>query len=359
MNPNENFEANPTITQGIPIVPEQASEFAVLYDWHFLAISALTVFFTVLVLALIIFFTLRYREGNKVDRTNPHHEHLQLELAWTFIPLVLAIGIFFWGVWLYANQRVPPANAQEIYIIGKQWMWHAQHMNGVRENNTLHVPVGRPVQLTMISQDVIHAFYIPEFRTQFMVVPGRYTTMYFTPTKPGEFKLLCTMHCGTEHSMMVGKVVALNAPEFDAWLAQGGNMPTTRNLTLAQQGEQLFNQIGCANCHGATNSMRAPTLVGLASSTVELADGTTVVADDAYLRESILNPWNKLTRGYDRTMPEYAGTLTEEQVFQLVSYIKSLRTEVPAGTAGQDQPAGAAPALPVQAPGTALPTANN
>jgi cytochrome c oxidase subunit 2 len=258
------------------------------------------------------------------------YENLFLELTWTIVPLVLGIVMFYFGTSLYVKMRTPPKNATEIFVIGKQWMWHIQHGNGVRENNTLHVPVGRPVKLTMISQDVLHAFYIPAFRVQEHVVPGRYTQLWFTATQAGEYHLFCNMYCGTQHSEMGGKVVAMPPAEFAAWLANEGQSASP--LSMDQMGAKIFNKVGCNNCHGAEDTLRAPSLYGIYGKRRVFADGTSQIADDEYLRSSILRPYDHLTAGYGETMPVYEGQLSEEDVLNLVSYMKVM------GTTAANQP---------------------
>lgn len=312
-----------------PITPPQGAEYSLWHDLVFYALTALTLLFTVIVLVLVVFFVVRFRASNKVDRSNPKHEHLVLELTWTVIPLGLALVMFSVSAKLYIDQRTPPEDAIPIYVIGKQWMWHAQHANGIRENNELHVPVGKPVQVTLISQDVLHSFYIPAFRVQYHAVPGRYTTLWFKPTKPGRYKLLCAMHCGGDHSEMVGWVTVLPQNEYQEWLASGGNRFSPVPATMAQRGEKLFKEKNCANCHVAQDTPRAPTLVGLPGQRVELANGRTVEANDDYLRRGILNPYAELRKGYENTMPVYED-LSEEDVLNLIAYIKSLGLQSPA-----------------------------
>lgn len=313
-----------------PMSPPSASNFATEHDIIFYLLVALTVLFSTIVGIAILIFVIRYRQGKKVDRSRPVHEHLPLELTWSIIPMLLGLGVFFGGAKVFVDMRTPPKDATEIFVIGKQWMWHAQHANGVRENNMLHVPVGKPVQLTMISQDVIHAFYIPAFRVQYHVVPGRYTSMWFTATKPGNYHLFCGMYCGTQHSEMVGTVVAMEPKEFAAWLANGGN--DAHPMTMAEAGAKKFAQLGCGNCHTGQSTERGPTLYGLAGTTRQFNDGTNAVANDEYLRESILNPYNRVTKGYTyQTMPAYAGQIGEADVLNLIAYMKSLGT-APAAT---------------------------
>lgn len=309
----------------IPLKPEAASEHAAAYDLLFNAITLLAVFFTVVVAILVAVLAIRYRRGTNVDRRNPLESHLGLELSWTILPLLLGLGIFAWSAYNFVQVRTPPdaEDTVEIFVIGKQWMWHLQHMNGIRENNELHVPVGRPIKMTMISQDVIHAMYLPEMRAQFHVVPGRYTELYFTPTKTGKFKMLCNMHCGTQHSEMVGYLYVLSEHDFAAWLESGGNRFQPEPLTMAERGRQIYEDLACMTCHGIGDTDLGPTLYGLYGREVQLEGGMSVTADRAYIRESILQPYEKLTLGYpDKTMPAY--DLSEEQILALVEYIKTL-----------------------------------
>lgn len=315
-----------------PIVPPQASNFAGEYDALFFVLTALTVFFSALVIFSAIILAIRYRRGNKVDRSRPVDHNPRLEIGWMMVLLFLALGVFAWGAKLYAEMYTPlnRADALEVFVIGKQWMWQAQHTNGVRENNELHVPVGRPVKLTMISQDVIHSFFVPAFRIKRDVIPGAYTTVWFTPTKPGKYHLFCAEYCGTQHSEMGGYVYAMEPTAFQEWLATGGDKLTqqaAKSLTMADAGAAIYEQKACGNCHaGNAVPERGPSLVGIYNKVVKLANGQTARADDAYLREAILNPYQRLTAGYGPTMPVYKGTLTEEQVLQLIAYMKSLNS---------------------------------
>jgi cytochrome c oxidase subunit 2 len=305
-----------------PVAPPSASNFASEYDLVFYGLVILTVVFTAIVAFFVLLFAIKYKQGTKIDRSRPVHEHLPLELTWSVIPLLLGLVMFFLGAKLFVKMRTPPKDAMEVFVIGKQWMWHIQHSNGVRENNTLHVPIGVPVKLTMISQDVLHAFYIPAFRVQYHVVPGRYTMEWFTATKPGEYHLFCGMYCGTQHSEMVGTVVAMEQKDFARWLANGGN--NVQPMTMEQSGAKAFAARGCANCHTGKDTERAPTLYGLYGRQSRMQDGQVMNVDDAYLRESILNPWNRITAGYINTMPVYADQISEEEVLSLIAYMKSI-----------------------------------
>ena len=305
-----------------PMSPPSASTFAGEYDALFFTLCALTLFFTAIVVAAVIYFVVRYKEGSTADRSRPVYEDGRLEMAWSIIPGLIGLVIFAWGALQYIHYRKPPKEAQEIYVIGKQWMWHAMHENGVRENNTLHVPVGQPVKLTMISQDVIHAFYIPAFRAQMMVVPGRYTGMWFQATQAGEYHLFCNMYCGTQHSEMGGTVVAMQPKDYANWLANGGN--SVSPMTMEQAGARIYSKVGCVSCHGNEDSLRGPSLYGIYGKKRQFSNAAAVFADEAYLRESILKPHDKLTVGYDKTMPVYQGQLSEEDLLNLLAYIKNI-----------------------------------
>jgi cytochrome c oxidase subunit 2 len=321
--------------RNLPIVPEQASEHAGRYDALFWTISILTIVFTILVGAMVLVLASKYRKGSKADRRNPMDHHTGLELLWSGIPLLIALVMFGWSTSNYVNyQRKVPEGALEVFVIGKRWMWHLQHMNGIRENNELHIPVGTPIKMTMISQDVIHAMYLPEFRAQYHVVPGRYTELSFTPTKVGRFKMLCAMHCGTKHSEMVGFVHVMPKAEFAKWMENGGNRNIPVALEMAERGAQVWKAKNCGNCHAAADGPRGPSLAGLLGKKRTFVDGTSAVADRTYVRDSILNPWRQVVEGYGPEMPAYAGNLVETDVLALTAYIESLSSGPPATQAG-------------------------
>jgi cytochrome c oxidase subunit 2 len=305
-----------------PLSPPAASNFAAEHDFVFYLLCILTVLFSTIVGVAVIILAVRYRAGNKVDRSRPMYENLKLELTWTFIPLGLGLVMFWFGARLFVEMKTPPKDAMEIFVVGKQWMWHIQHANGVRENNTLHVPLGKPVKLTMISQDVIHAFYVPAFRVQMHVVPGRYTQLWFTPTKVGQYHLFCGMFCGTQHSEMGGTVVVMEPKDFQNWLANSGE--SVAPMTMAQAGQKIYNRFGCNNCHANVSTPRAPSLLGIFGTKRVFTDGTSLVADDAYLRESILRPYGHITAGYDESMPAYDGQINESEVLDLIAFIKTM-----------------------------------
>ncbi len=308
-----------------PIAPPQASTFAEKYDALFWTISLLTLFFTVVVMALVVIFAVKYRKGSKVNRDNLVHDSHKIELAWSLPPLILGLGIFVWGAHLFVEMRTMPKDAIEVFVIGKQWMWHMEHPNGVRENNELHVPVGKKVKLTMISQDVIHAMYIPAFRAQYQVIPGRYTTLWFEATKPGKYPIFCNMYCGTQHSEMGGYVYVVSPQEYAEFLARGGAKKKDDVKTLADQGRELYTQLACASCHGAKDTPRGPSLYALYGSKRKMTTGEMVDVNDDYLRDSVTNPTGKVTAGYDNTMPQdYKAQLSEEQIRSLIEYMKTL-----------------------------------
>ena len=306
--------------------PDHASNFAWQVDTLYLVLIALSVVFSVPIIFLIIFFGYKYRRGADVDRAMSHTSNW---LEWSAIGgmLVLIVPIFVWSANLYFDMFRPPPGALEIYVVGQQWMWKMQHPSGQREINQLHVPSGRPVKLIMTSEDVIHSFYVPAFRVKHDVIPGRYTALWFQATKAGTFHLFCTEYCGTEHSGMVGEVIVMEPADYQAWLSGGGQQqaggaPAGGSMTDA--GQQLFQQRGCVSCHVAGGGGPGPSLVGLYGSQAELENGQTVAADDAYIRESILNPSAKVVRGFQPIMPSFQGQVNEQEILQLIAYIKSL-----------------------------------
>ncbi len=278
-----------------------------------------TVLFTLLISLTILYCAVKYRRRAPNEIGAPIAGSMKLETAWIVIPLILSMVMFGWGASVFFSMHRPPPQALEIYVVGKQWMWKLQHPEGQKEINELHVPVGRDVKLTLTSEDVIHDFFVPAFRVKTDVIPGRYTTLWFRPTQTGRYHLFCAQYCGTNHAIMGGWVVVMEPAEFEAWLSGG---PTEGSLASA--GEKLFHSLACDNCHHPDGKGRGPSLVGLYGSTVKLNNGQTVVGDEAYIRESILNPKAKIVAGYESDMPTFQGLVNEEQVLQLIAYIKSL-----------------------------------
>jgi len=312
---------------GVPLFPEQASSVAKQVDYLYFFLVGVTVFFSVLIFSLVFYFAIRYRRRSEDERPLPIFGSIQLELLWTIIPLGLTMVMFFWGAKLFYEMRRPPAESTELFVVGKQWMWKIQHPEGQREINELHVPIGRPVKLTMTSEDVIHSFYIPAFRIKMDVLPGRYTELWFTPTKVGEYHLFCAEYCGTKHSGMIGRVVVMEQADYETWLtgAPAGE-------SLEQAGARLFRQYNCHTCHEAGPTARGPSLNEIFGKTVRLRGGQTLVVNEDYLRESIVQPNAKVVEGYDPVMPTYQGQVSEEGILQLIAYIKSLTSPAPAAT---------------------------
>jgi len=312
----------PQVPQALRLLPEQASTVASQVDALFLFLVAVTAFFSGLIFLLVVVFTIKYRRRSEAERPKAIHGSLLLEALWTVIPLGIALVIFVWGAYLYFVISRPPAAAMEVYVVGKQWMWKLQHPTGQREINELHIPVHRPVKLTMTSEDVIHSFYVPAFRVKADVVPGKYTSVWFEATKTGEYHLFCAEYCGTSHAVMGGRIVVMEPADYERWLAGG-----VGEESLPAAGEKLFGRLGCHTCHRSDGSGRGPSLVGKFGRTEKLASGETVAVDESYLRESILNPQAKIAAGYPPIMPTFKGLVTEDQLVQLLAYLKSLKTD--------------------------------
>lgn len=310
----------------IELFPTAASTLAPEIDNLYFLLIAISGFFTVLIVALILFFSAKYRAGNReADRSPMKVPMIAIEAVWIGIPLVIVLFIFVISTRLYTRIYSPPPDNLEIFVTGKQWMWKLQHPSGKREINTLHVPVNQPVKLTMISQDVIHSFYVPAFRVKQDVLPGRYSSLWFEATKTGTFHLFCAEYCGTDHSGMVGEIVVMKPEDYERWVSgisgEGGS--------LADQGEKLFTQYACHTCHSADAVARGPLLDGLYGTEVALDTGKTVTADEDYLRESIYYPARKIVRGYAPLMPTFKGQISEDGVLALIAYIKALGEDGP------------------------------
>ncbi len=310
---------------GFPLFPEAASTIAHDVDLLYFFLIGITAVFSTLIFVLIIYFAIRYRRRSDPGVELPPAEQVEhglgLEIAWTVVPFLITLVMFTWGSALFiANSRVPD-QAMDIYVVGRQWMWKVQHPNGRREINELHVPVGRAVKLTMASQDVIHSFFIPAFRVKQDVLPGRYVTMWFQPTRAGEYHLFCAEYCGTSHSGMIGRVVVMEPENFEKWL--GG----VTDESPVETGAKLFSNFNCVNCHATGARQRCPQLGGLYGTAVELEGGRKVKFDEEYIRESILNPNAKVAKGYPAVMPTYRGQISEEQILDLIAYIRSLTPE--------------------------------
>ncbi len=322
------------------LLPDSASNFAGDVDKLTLFLTVVSVIITLVVCGLIAFFAIKYRRRH-VDDMPPREEPGRwTEILWSAVLFVLLMVMFFWGAEIYMRMKRPAPNATEINVTAKRWMWKIQHPSGQREINELHIPVGQPVKLTMISEDVIHSFSVPAFRIKQDVIPGSYSTQWFTPTKVGEYHLFCQEYCGTLHSDMIGRVVVMEEKDYQAWLAG-----VSVNVTPVEEGAKLFATYGCLTCHG----QNAPSLAGLFGRQQKLDDGSTVLADEEYLRESIINPAAKVVAGYGRLMPSFRAQLSDEQVSALVSYIKTL------GAAKSDEPGQANSAAPATQPVNGVP----
>ncbi|MBV8858340.1 MAG: cytochrome c oxidase subunit II [Acidobacteria bacterium] len=316
----------PNVSLPVPFSPEQASTFAPHVDALYVYLVTLTAFLTLAVSAAIVFFAVKYRRRQPDELPRPIAGSMVLELTWTIIPLMVAMTIFIWGASIYFKAYRAPQQAMEVYVVAKQWMWKFQHQTGQREINELHIPVGARVKLTMTTEDVIHSFYVPAFRIKQDVVPGRYLQTWFEATKTGKFYLFCAEYCGTNHSGMGGYIYVMEPAAYQQWLAGGSGAESA-----ASQGQKLFQQRGCASCHqveAGGQQGRGPTLYGIFGRQQQIEGDGAVTVDESYIRESILNPQAKTAAGFQNIMPTFQGQLSEEQILQLVAYVRSL---APAG----------------------------
>ena len=323
---------------GIPLFPEEASTLAGKVDALYFFLVAVSAFFVVLIAGLILYFAIRYRRRSDDEQGAPIHGGLLLETVWTIIPLGLSLVMFIWSADIYFQAYEPPkGNAINVYVLAKQWMWKFQHMDGQREINELHIPVDQRIKLIMTSQDVIHSFFVPDFRVKMDVLPGRYRTLWFEATRVGTYHLFCSQYCGTGHSRMTGEVIVMTPEAYAAWKAGG-----VSGDTMATAGEKLFTNLACVTCHNAQSGARGPILTGLFNQKVALTGGHPVVADDAYLRQSIMNPGSQVVAGYQPIMPTYQGLVNEEQLLDLIEYIKTLKAMPAVPTVTTSEPDGRA-----------------
>lgn len=305
--------------ENFPLFPTEASTISGEVDALYLFLVGTTIFFSLLISGLIVYFAIKYRRRSESERPKPFEGSFALEITWTVIPLLITMVMFGWGAKVYFKIVRPPAGAMEVFVVGKQWMWKFEHANGQREINELHVPVGRAVKLTMASEDVIHSFFVPAFRIKADVVPGVYRVTWFQATKPGRYHLFCAEYCGTKHAGMGGWIYVMEPAQFQAWLAGG-----PQEGSPVSSGQKLFQDLACATCHKSDGTGRGPVLIGLYGKTVHLAGNQTVVADENYIRESIVTPSAKVVQGFDPVMPTFQGQISEEGLLQLIAYIKSL-----------------------------------
>jgi cytochrome c oxidase subunit 2 len=287
-------------------------------DTLFLVLLGVTGFVALGVAVLIVAFSIRYRRGSPADRSAAPSRVRWIEITWTATPLVIFLGLFVWSSLVFSQFYEPPENSLRIHVLAKQWMWKLEHENGRREIDELHVPLGQPVELIMTSQDVIHSFFVPAFRVKQDVLPGRYTSLWFTATQLGRFDLFCAEYCGTHHAAMHGGIVVMRPAQFAQWLSSGPEQPSP-----AARGFELYRRVGCSGCHEPTSTVHAPDLIGLYGRPVHLADGSTVIADETYLRDSILLPQKQVVAGFDPVMPSFQGQLDEDDLIALIAFIKS------------------------------------
>lgn len=320
------------IWKGFPLFPERASSAAGEVDAFFFFLVGISAFFAILIFILITVFMIKYKRRPGVKWVPNQKTPIWLEVIWTAIPLALTMVMFYWGARLFFHIYRSPPGAIEILVVGKQWMWKLQHPEGKREINELHIPAGKPIRLKMISEDVIHDFFVPAFRIKRDVLPGRYTSVWFTATKPGSYRFFCAQYCGTEHSLMRGWVQVLTPPDYQKWLSGG-----TISESPVEAGSRLFQKLGCANCHHEDNTGRGPALLGVYGKIVKLQDGQTQMADDNYLRQMILTPGEKIVAGYQPIMPAFKGIINEENLLQLIAYLKSLAGQQRTEQATQSQ----------------------
>lgn len=305
----------------------EASANSGLTDLLITGLSVVSGAVLLLVFGLMFLYLVRYRHNSPIDRGAIAQRTFRFEMSWTVVTMLIFFGLFIWGSMLYVGIFQPPSDAMKIYVVAKQWMWKTEYPGGQREINTLHLPLNKQVELVMTSQDVIHDFFVPAFRIKRDVLPGQYETLWFRATRPGTYHLFCAQFCGTNHSAMIGSVVVMTDVEFQRWLGRSGT-----SETLAQQGQRLFIRFGCDGCHGGRGTVRAPSLVGLYGSPVPLSDGSTVIADDRYIRDSILYPRKQIVASFEPVMPSFNGVIGENDLLRLVAYIESLGGEQPSGS---------------------------
>jgi cytochrome c oxidase subunit II len=303
---------------------EQASTLAPNIDNLFMFISAVNTFFFVLICACIVIFVRKYRRKSADDFT-PHITHNQtLEIVWSVVPLIILIGIFFWGFHGYVTAQIAPANAIEIQVTGKKWVWQFEYPDGMRTLNSFHVPVNRPVRLVMNSEDVLHSFFIPAFRIKKDVLPVRYTEEWFHATKPGVYQIFCTEYCGKGHSDMLARVFVDDDAQYQKWLKEGDE--EIQKLPLKELGAMVHENRGCATCHSLDGTRgQGPSWKGIYGQTHQFADGSTALVDENYIRQSILEPQAHVVQGYEPIMPTYKGLLRDREILGAIEFIKTLK----------------------------------
>ncbi len=310
------------MSEGLTLLPPAASAAARGTDVLYLTLVGFSGLIAGIFIALIVIFSYRYRQNARINRDNPPSHARGLEAAWTIAPLLVFLSLFAWAARDYVLQTRAPADAMQVFVVARQWMWKVEHPNGRREINELHIPINTPIKLVMTSQDVIHSFFVPAFRNKRDVVPGRYSTLWFQADRAGEYLLLCAEYCGTDHSEMKGRIVAMEPEDYARWEERGVSHPG-----LAQRGYALFRRHGCMGCHAAASTVHAPELSGLPGRRVHFSDGRTIVADDTYMRDSMIEPQKDIVAGYDAIMPSFKNQLNEEEILAIIEYIRSLGSD--------------------------------
>jgi len=307
------------------LLPAAKSTFAHEVDALFMFIIISGSFLVAGITAAIIYFSYKYRRRSENDVTPLITHNNMLEVTWSIIPLIIVLVVFSWGFKTFVKMTTPPDDAYEINVRAQKWLWKFDYANGASSIDTLHVPANKPVKLIMQSADVLHSFFVPDYRVKHDVIPNRYTSVWFEAKEPGESVIFCTEYCGLQHSDMDGVVIAHEEDDFNNWLAanEGGSMSS--DLPPAEQGKKLFTENACNSCHSLDGSDKiGPTMKGLWESEEQLTNGETITVDENYLRESILNPQAKIVQGYGPSMPPYQGQLSDEEINAIIEYIKTI-----------------------------------
>lgn len=306
------------------VMPDQASTLAPGIDGLFWFITFINTIFFIVIAAGVVIFVKRYRRRGP-DEITPHITHNQkLEIAWSVGPLFILIAIFFWGFHGFMRAQIAPANAMEIQVKAKKWVWEFEYPDGMRSLNSFHVPLNRPVRLVMTSEDVLHSFFVPTFRAKMDIIPNRYTEVWFEPTKAGVHQIFCTEYCGKGHSDMLAKVHVDDEATYQRWLKEGDE--EIQKMPLKELGRLVWENRGCATCHSIDGTRgQGPTWKGIYGTNRPFTDGTSAVADENYIRQSILEPNAKVVQGYEPVMPTFQGLLRDREVLGAIEYIKSLK----------------------------------
>lgn len=304
------------------MLPVQGTDFAARVDTLYMFVFYVSVFFFLIVTGLLFFFVLRYRRRRQGEVTPYITHNFKLEVVWTVVPLVLTMVIFVWGFSGYMDATVPPADALQIRVTAKKWVYQFDYPNGTRTINEIHVPVGKPVKMIMTSEDVIHGFFIPTFRIKADVLPNRYTQLWFTPTQQGVHNLACTQYCGTGHSTMSGRIWVDSQAKYEDWLENGD--AASQSMPLKELGALLYASRGCVTCHSLDGTRgQGPSFKGIYGSTTRMTDGKSFPVDDNYIRQSILQPQAEIVEGFQGIMPTFQGVLREREIQALIEFIKS------------------------------------